>query len=763
MTKKAIFIIFLITFGSLFCLAKAQAATVYIDPSCPNTGDGTATTCASSPGGNGPFRTWTEVTWTVGNSYRQKAGTIAREQVTIGASGVAPGTTWSATAQAGSSWNSDSTTAKNTRIVIKSAFTSDDANQIQIVLQANPYGTLYVDGASICTRSGQTSSCTGTPTRIKFGGSNSTTIAANGTKTSDAVTYTTDSGKFDHRLDHLVTLYQNGTHGWVPVTIWNSGSLSDAYVNPNNANDGDDTMQISGNFTGAFITSLSEIKTDIIVNHDITVGRYGTGANPKIYGSDQIAGVAGSWSADAQANTWASTATFSAIPNVMFRTDGASPVEMIRVANKTDLNASTEYWVGAGYKIYIYHTGNPGSAGRVYEVPQRDHSIFSKWNDRLTIDGVDGRFNNGTDGIIDISHGNYITVKNLEASFGYKHGIALGNVSHFLLDNNTATYNGYNQSANSQGAGIWGTTATYGIVSYNRISYSGTYNILFWDGSGGTHDNITEHNVLHDSDRWPIAYGAGIGLYSGSGLPMTGMTVRYNYVYNDRMQNITLLYNVADALIYGNIVANGSYGWWKGLNIFFEGCHDFAGQICPSGTKVFNNTFYKSLDSSNYSPAILAPDYVNGLVFKNNIVHFLNSTQGTPAIWTASAGHPAGIFDNNIIYAPLQTSLTNIIDGETYSTWAAYQGAGYDTQGLNVDPILANPGTAFRLQASSPAINKGGNSVWSGEANITDFAGTAITDALGNIVAPGGRVDIGAYEYTGGDTTRPAPPGLRIE
>lgn len=39
-----------------------------------------------------------------------------------------------------------------------------------------------------------------------------------------------------------------------------------------------------------------------------------------------------------------------------------------------------------------------------------------------------------------------------------------------------------------------------------------------------------------------------------------------------------------------------------------------------------------------------------------------------------------------------------------------------------------------------------GTDVWTGTANVTDYAGTAITNAAGTIVAPGGVVDIGAYE-----------------
>jgi len=63
--------------------AQAGAATYYIDPSCGSSGDGSTTSC----GAHGPFTSWSKVTWAAGNSYCQKGGTTAYEQVTVGASG----------------------------------------------------------------------------------------------------------------------------------------------------------------------------------------------------------------------------------------------------------------------------------------------------------------------------------------------------------------------------------------------------------------------------------------------------------------------------------------------------------------------------------------------------------------------------------------------------------------------------------------------------------------------------------------------------
>lgn len=52
--------------------------TFYIDPSTSINGTGSEAS---------PFNSWSSVTWTAGNTYLQRAGTIAREQISVGTSG----------------------------------------------------------------------------------------------------------------------------------------------------------------------------------------------------------------------------------------------------------------------------------------------------------------------------------------------------------------------------------------------------------------------------------------------------------------------------------------------------------------------------------------------------------------------------------------------------------------------------------------------------------------------------------------------------
>lgn len=64
------------------------------------------------------------------------------------------------------------------------------------------------------------------------------------------------------------------------------------------------------------------------------------------------------------------------------------------------------------------------------------------------------------------------------------------------------------------------------------------------------------------------------------------------------------------------------------------------------------------------------------------------------------------------------------------------------------DPLMVDPANDdFKLKRTSPCRDAGKNSVWAGTANVLDFSGIAITDGSGNIITPGGTVDMGAYEY----------------
>jgi hypothetical protein len=121
---------------------------------------------------------------------------------------------------------------------------------------------------------------------------------------------------------------------------------------------------------------------------------------------------------------------------------------------------------------------------------------------------------------------------------------------------------------------------------------------------------------------------------------------------------------------------------------------------------------------------------LQSVTFKNNILsHGYNFQIGVQNISPTVVA-----LDHNVIYGP-QGDVSGFIHLDGTNT-------------ITSDPLYKDAANRdFSLQSSSPARNAGDNSVWIGNPNITDYSGTAITDAGGNIVAPGGTVSCGALEY----------------
>lgn len=177
-----------------------------------------------------------------------------------------------------------------------------------------------------------------------------------------------------------------------------------------------------------------------------------------------------------------------------------------------------------------------------------------------------------------------------------------------------------------------------------------------------------------------------------------------------------------------------------------------------SGT-IYNCTFYNNYEASQSLNDGIWINATGDWVIKNNTCS-RNGTEITVTV-TALAGAGTKTLDYNC-YGTDSTywsSGRGFIWTGTY-VWSDYlaNNGGQETHSMNADPQFVNASTGdFRLLASSPARNAGSNAVWSGTPNVTDLAGTAITDASGNIVAPGGVVDIGAYEFLGGGRIGTSP------
>jgi parallel beta-helix repeat protein len=246
------------------------------------------------------------------------------------------------------------------------------------------------------------------------------------------------------------------------------------------------------------------------------------------------------------------------------------------------------------------------------------------------------------------------------------------------------------------------------IVSYNTISEWKDDGIDLYSAS----NTIVEHNTVGPfTSTTSTEDGNGIKCgHAGS----TGNIIRYNYIHDingaSPANNYGITINGANNIqVYGNLVVNAEYGILVSIN--------------TSGHKIVNNTFR----SARYRGASIQ-DNVASTIFQNNICEGVSNSD-----FFVNAGDSI-------------TGGYNLFINDACNM----HNASYYTNSNNTDLCATAPlfisSTNSQLQSTSPCRNAGNNSVWSGIAGITDYAGRLITDAGGTIVAPGGIVDIGAYE-----------------
>jgi hypothetical protein len=244
--------------------------------------------------------------------------------------------------------------------------------------------------------------------------------------------------------------------------------------------------------------------------------------------------------------------------------------------------------------------------------------------------------------------------------------------------------------------------------------------------------------------------GYGIGFEGPVGDPTlrTGNEVYYNLVYSNT--------GYAANLGTGNTAA--------GMQAKFSAATNY----------VYNNTVYDCSPNFYIDTSSGTTDGVFG-VFKNNISFSPNASWGQYHVYLEStSGSYSGLnMDYNLYFPTGNLWIKEGLAGKDFSDWKTWLSgngvSGDDANSLTGDPLITNGSRSysqasdFTLQSSSPAINKGDNTTWTGKASIFDVTGsTGITNGSGAIIAPGGVVDIGAYEYgTEGSAISP-PTGLKI-
>ncbi len=246
----------------------------------------------------------------------------------------------------------------------------------------------------------------------------------------------------------------------------------------------------------------------------------------------------------------------------------------------------------------------------------------------------------------------------------------------------------------------------------------GNSNGLMISGYGGTDgasdyfkNLLIEHNLIHDNGYRVSDQGYGIMLQS-----LTGAIIRNNLVYGNRLGTL----NVSDT---------------------------YVGDVPLTNVQIVNNI----ISAPRAGNVALSGPHIKNLSMYNNIfMNYQGGTSNSALTKTAISGSELRL-DNNLYYQPNRSDgkLINY-DGTDYTLSGLTAATGQEPHGVSAQPLFADEAHGnYRTLAGSPVINAGTGSA----AVPDDFNGTARPQ--------GGNIDIGPYQYTGGDTTPPTVSGVQ--
>ena len=487
-------------------------------------------------------------------------------------------------------------------------------------------------------------------------------------------------------------------------------------------------------FTGALVFSYATNIPASSVTSPITMGSYGTGA------AEILSNTTGSYSAAITVN---GVNGLQVTGLTLLGGGGTSPTTWIGVyilnqsgksisaVTVTNCDISNFAGTSGSQTAEVYVSGYYGALDTINITNNQLHGA----------NGVGSTDSNGIYGIgngQDITNVTYSgnTVYNLGGlSSNTGGGIVANDVNGGFLQYNIVHDVGGNSTSCGGPAGVWTYASNNITIQFNEvykvepISYAAGCDWDAYDLDGGVSNSVVQYNYSHNNFGTALlAYVATVG-----GHAWGNNVYRYNISENDAVgsgnANQTAISITASPTnpisIYGNTIYMGLKNS-SGLSVALQSNNGVAVTL-PAGSIIENNIFD------------IVPQTYFGQTY-NQYMYFPYGLSG-------------GTIKNNIYYGGA-TNQEWRVGSPTYKSLAAYQAAtGYDSQSLQSNPALVNPGgggtlswtpslhngpqpkpTAYGLSPGSPAINAG--------AAVPG----ASRDYYGNVVPSGGGYDIGAAQ-----------------
>lgn len=504
----------------------------------------------------------------------------------------------------------------------------------------------------------------------------------------------------------------------------------------------------------------------------ITVGAYGTGVKPEIWGSTNFNKTA-DWT-HTGGNVWKTANNLTSYRLAFMVIGGHDDANIQR--HKSTLNqlsrAGDFYWDPSKNCAYVYATANPASVWNTLEIPIIKHAFSIDNQDHITVTDIVVRYT-ASGGFTTYNVDNVHIVR-CEAHVG-------GGLDRTGSNPHGNAFNFYNGARNSSirdciatqwfDWGIvvehWVNNATSRSVVIDNCTVEtsgGGIEVAFMSHctSGLIEDVVVTNNVCTDLGYGWAGYGDnlnGAGLqtlaHTNNGLTARDIVFADNIV--DRYSNYGAdLRGTENVIFTRNILRNGTgdygfaehkgaiqtYGklggerWTTGV-ISYNLVLNQKGKAGlfvrkaapPNGQLVIANNSFINVGGGDYGHAGMTFQESDNYILKNNVVTpWANSLA---MVWDSS---PGAVVDNNLYFKSDANAALVRYNGKNY-TRAGFGDYPAEPASFSANPLLD---AAARPGADSPVIDEG--------VNVTRVHSGEIIDAAGKTVQ--GTPDMGAFEYS---------------
>jgi hypothetical protein len=364
--------------------------------------------------------------------------------------------------------------------------------------------------------------------------------------------------------------------------------------------------------------------------------------------------------------------------------------------------------IGPGDTIYFMSdggtiTGTGGSlaaAITIYKNGTAIAPITLQGDGSAVISGENGVAGVGTHNVISGTDYDYITIQNLELSYGYNSVIKAYD-SHYWTITNCDIHDCTPPATTAVLLSAYGTHWTIDHNTFHDVVEDHCIYFYSKTGGGASTDIVIEYNSFDNPAVASVQFN-GVDEW------FTGCVIRYNWFedpgYND-IEN-----NTCDGLeIYGNIFVHTSI---VGNNVGMHIGDDSTGDAHAKNTKIWNNTFYGYfdvlLDTIGYHT--VGTDCISECY--NNIFSMIDDTGGGGPYYVYLRGTNVAsnitAMDYNLYHSDV-TGHWVLEDNSDKTSLAAWKAATiYDDNSIEGDPLFSNAaGSVFTLAGGSPGLGSG--------------------------------------------------------